>query len=82
MNLAVYNGNRRLYSSDLRKEAFMNEVPEQFLKQAVFSDLYFDRVDNEGIHFFSILAIPETSISYMVESIVKFNGSLTKRIKK
>lgn len=82
VNLAVYNGNRRLYSSDLRKEAFMNEVPEQFLKQAVFSDLYFDRVDNEGIHFFSILAIPETSISYMVESIVKFNGSLTKRIKK
>lgn len=82
VNLAVYNGNRRLYSSYLRKEAFMNEVPEQFLKQAVFSDLYFDRVDNEGIHFFSILAIPETSISYMVESIVKFNGSLTKRIKK
>ena len=82
VNLTVFNGNKRVFSSDLRKEAFGNEVPKQFLQQAVFSDLYFERIDSEGIHFFSILAIPETSISYLVESIVAFNGNLIKRIKK
>lgn len=82
VNLTVFNGNKRLFSADMRKEAFVNEVPEQFLKQAVYSDLYFDRIDAEGLHFFSVLAMPETSISYMVESIVEFNGKLIKRIKK
>lgn len=82
VNLTVFNGNKRLFSADMRKEAFVNEVPEQFLKQAVYSDLYFDRIDAEGLHFFAVLAMPETSISYMVESIVEFNGKLIKRIKK
>lgn len=82
VNLTVFNGSRRVYSSDLRKETFRKEVPMQFLKQSIFSDLHFERIDSEGIHFFSIIAIPETSISYMVESIVKFDGKLIKRIKK
>lgn len=82
VNLTVFNGDKRVFSSDLRKETFEHEVPKQFLQQAIYSDLYFDRIDAEGIHFFSVLAIPETSISYLVESIIGFNGKLTKRIKK
>lgn len=82
VNLAVYNGNRKIFSSDLHKDAFRSEVPQQFLKQSVFSDVRFDHSDRDGVHFFSVLAIPETSISYMVETIVGYDGRLTKRIKK
>lgn len=82
VNLSVFNGNKRLFSSDLHKETFVNEVPMQFLRQAVYSDLYFEKIDKEGLHFFSVLAIPETSISYMVELVVKYDGKLVKRIKK
>ena len=38
--------------------------------------------DNEGIHFIAILAVPETSINYVVETIVDYDGKLKKRIKK
>lgn len=82
INLNVYKGAARLFSRDLRKEFFKSEVPEQFLKQAVLSDMTFLNADNEGIHFFAVLAIPETSISYMVETIVTYDGKINKRIKK
>lgn len=82
INLSVYNGASKLFSSDIRKEAYSKEVPGQFLKQAVLSDMTFMNADNEGLHFFAVLAIPETSISYMVETIVTYNGQMKKRIKK
>ena len=82
INLGVYNGARKVFSSDLRKEMFKKEVSGDFLKKSVFSDMTFDKGDAEGLHFFAILVIPETSISYMVEMIVGYNGKVIKRIKK
>ena len=82
VNLNVYKGANKLYSSDMRKECFKNEVPSQFLRQAVFSDMTFDKADSEGIHFFAVLAIPETSISYYVETVVTYDGKVFFRIKK
>ena len=81
INLNVYNGTTKVFSSDLRKEFFKKQVPASFLKQSVFTDMTFFGADNEGLHFFAILAIPETSISYMVETIVTYNGQIKKRIK-
>lgn len=82
INLSVYKGAARLYSSDIRKEFYKNEVPGQFLKQAVLSDMTFMNAGNDGLHFFAVLAIPETSISYMVETIITYNGQIRQRIKK
>ena len=82
VNLNVYRGASKVYSSDMHKEVFKNEVPSQFLRQAVFSDMTFDKADSEGMHFFAVLAIPETSISYYVETIVTYNGKVFYRIKK
>ena len=82
INLCIYKGATSLFSSDLRKEMFKDVVPESFVKQAVFSDLTFVNADKEGLHFFAILAIPESSINYMVEVVVGYNGKLHKRIKK
>ena len=82
INLSIYNGASKLFSSDLRKEFFNDVVPKTFIKQAVLSDISFLRTDNEGIHFITILAVPETSINYVVETIVDYDGKIKKRIKK
>lgn len=82
INLSIYNGASKLFSSDLRKEFFNDVVPKTFIKQAVLSDISFLRTDNEGIHFIAILAVPETSINYVVETIVDYDGKIRKRIKK
>lgn len=82
IHLGIFRGAEKLFSCDLHKKEFAHEVPAQFLKQAVFSDLAFFSIDSEGLHYFAVLAIPDTSISYMVEVIVGFDGKMTKRIKK
>lgn len=82
INLNVYKGAYRLFSSDIRKEFYKHEVPAEFLRQAVLSDMTFMNADDEGLHFFAMLAIPETSIIYMVETIVTYNGQIKRRIKK
>lgn len=82
INLCVYNGERKLFSSDFKKQNFKREVPAGFLRQSVLSDITFENCSNDGLHFFAILAIPETSISYMVETIVGYNGKITMQIKK
>lgn len=82
VNLGVFNGARKLFSSDFRKQAFKKEVPSDIMHQAVFSDITFSNADKEGMHFYAVLAIPETSISYIVELIVGYDGHIVKRIKK
>lgn len=82
VNLSIYNGAAKLFSRDMRKELYEREVPAEFLRQAVLSDMTFMGADREGLHFFAMLAIPETSIMYMVENIITYNGQIKKRIKK
>ena len=41
----------------------------------------FYKADDEGIHYFAILGIPNSPSSFMVEMIFAYNGKLIKRIK-
>ena len=82
IHLAIFKGSAKVFSCDLRKADFSHEVPASFLHQAVFSDLTFTSLDNAGLHYYAVLAIPDSSISYMVEVTIGFDGRITKRISK
>lgn len=81
VHLAIYNGNKKLISRDFRKDDFVKQVPENFLRQTVFSDIIFNSTAPDGIHYFAVLAVPGTSSSFMVELIISYEGKLHKRIK-
>ncbi len=81
VHLAIFKGAAKVFSCNFRKSDFVHEVPPQFLQQAVFSDLTFISMDREGLHYFAVLAIPNSSTSYMVEVVVGFNGKVTKRLR-
>lgn len=82
VHLSIFNGEKKLFSQNLNKSDFNKFVPQEILHQTIFSDLTFYQIDKEGIHYFSILAVPNSSSSYMVELIVDFDGRLHKRIAK
>jgi signal peptidase I len=81
VHLAVFKGAAKVFSCNFHKRDFAHEVPQQFIQQAVFSDLTFIAVDKEGLHYFAVLAIPNSSTSYMVEVVINFNGKVTKRLR-
>ena len=74
INLAVFQGTRRLYSSDFHKADFAQHVPEQFLKHSILSDMVFNRVDADGIHYSALICEPESPSSFEVDVMVSFDG--------
>ncbi len=81
IHLSIFNGNDKLFSRDFRKSDFAKYIEESALQQSVFSDLTLNSIDNGGFHYFATMAIPDSSISYMVELNVGFDGKLSMRIR-
>lgn len=49
VNIAVFDGARKVYSSDYRKQDFAKFVPKDVMAQSILSDIVYDHVD-EGTH--------------------------------
>ena len=81
IHFSLFCGAERIFSSNITKNDFSSQVAPQYLKQSVFSDMTFYKADDEGIHYFAILGIPNSPSSFMVEMIFAYNGKLIKRIK-
>ncbi len=81
VNLNVYHGATKLFSGDFRKQQFKHIVPEDFLGQAILSDLIFDSIDKNGVHYIAVLVIPDSMSSYEVQLTVSYTGHLQMRLK-
>ncbi len=76
VNLNVFHGASKVFSRDFHKKDFDKKVPSSFLEQAILSDLVFEHIDKDGIHYLAILAMPDSSLSYQVKVTVSFAGKL------
>lgn len=76
VNLNIYNGANKLFSRDFHRADFSKKVPKEFLNEAILSDLVFGKIDKDGVHYFAVLAQPDSNISYQVEVIVSFKGQM------
>lgn len=77
VNVNIYQGSRKIFGRDFRKEDFKGQVPHEFLKQSILSDIVFRKVDAEGVHYKVVLAMPDSSMSYQVEIIISLKGKMT-----
>lgn len=82
IHLGVFQGSRKVYSSNMRRADFAGQVPAKFLEQTVFSDLVFAGIDAKGLHYHAVLAIPDTMISYIVEVTVGYDGRVSRHVSK
>lgn len=74
VNVHIYHGADKVFSRDFRKQDFTKEVPGSFLRQAILSDMTFSKIDEDGIHYLAILAMPDSSLSYQVKVVFSFSG--------
>lgn len=77
VNVNIYQGSRKIFGRDFRKEDFKGQVPHEFLKQSILSDIVFRKVDADGVHYKVVLAMPDSSMSYQVEIIISLKGKMT-----
>ena len=80
VHFAIFIGAQRLYSHDFRKQDFQKLLPMLDIKQAILSDMEFEKTDESGIHYHALLGIPDTATSYMVEVSVSYQGKLSMKL--
>lgn len=77
INVCVYNGAQRLYSSDIHKADFKRFIPDNVLRQCVLSDIVIDKVTDAGVELLAYICEPDSPESYVVRMIVSHSGKLT-----
>lgn len=77
MHISLFKGAEKIFSRDFRKKDYANKVPEQFLNQAVLSNMEYAGVDAKGFRFVSTICIPDGATCYKAENLISFNGKLT-----
>lgn len=76
IHLSVYQGDRKLFSSNISKQLFVNHVPHAFLSQAVLGNIKLSSVDSEGFHFDTTICIPEGASCYLLDINISLEGRM------
>ena len=76
VHISIYQGNRRIYSSDIKKQVYGSLVSEEFLSQSVIGNMVFDHVDASGFHFQAQLGSPDSESYYSIDNTISFDGAL------
>lgn len=80
IHICVYQGTRRLFGKDIKKEMFAGIIPEDFLHTAILSDMDFTDVTANGYEYCATVCMPDASSCYYVEIVVSEDGRLTYRL--
>lgn len=80
VHLSVFHGAEKVFSSNFAKDDFSVYVPEQYLRQAVLSDMVYRETDGSGVHYLAVIGVPDSPASYIVQVCVGFDGSLSMQV--
>lgn len=82
IHICVYEGKHSLYASDITKRMFEYIIPPDFLDKAILADMHFGSIDSSGYHYQASLCIPESSLCYVVNLSISFDGKLSMAVLK
>jgi len=77
INLAVYEGARKIFSSDFHKQDFKKFVPEESLEHSILSDIAYDHCDESGVVFGASLRVPDSASGYIVFVTISPEGKIS-----
>ena len=77
IHISLFKGSTRLFSRDFKKQMYGDNVPSEFLEQAVLGNMQYDHVDAKGLHFNATLCVPDGASCYLVETLIGFNGQMS-----
>lgn len=77
VHICVYNDRGKLFGRDMKKKDFAGVVPQNYLSQAVLSEILIDGISAEGVRYVAILAIPDSNTNFRVNILVTPEGEMT-----
>lgn len=77
VHIALYAGHKRVFGQNITKADFKGLVPDNYLEQAILSDVIIKGADKDGVTFVAILTIPDTNTTYRINIIISPTGEKT-----
>lgn len=74
VHIAVYEGSRRIFGHNIKKEMFAKHVPTSYLEKAVLSEILIEGAKGDDVEFVAILSMPDSYTNYRVNIIVSPDG--------
>ena len=74
IHVSLFHNGQRVFSQNFKKQMFGQDVPKQFLSQAILGNIQYDHADAQGFYFHATLCIPDEASCYMVQILVRLNG--------
>ena len=68
---------RGIYDQNITKADFKGLVPDNYLEQAILSDITIKGASKDGVTFVAILTIPDSNTNYMINIIISPTGQKT-----
>jgi len=77
INVNIYNGAKKIFSKDFKKEMFKGKIPTDFLQQSILTDIELSKTSTtEGFIFKAIFILPDELTEYQSEIHISANGSM------
>lgn len=80
IHISLYKGAEKVFSRDFHKQDFARQVPKDFLRQGILNDILLVKADAAGVHYNTMIGIPDSPSSYVVETIISYKGKLTLKL--
>jgi hypothetical protein len=80
IQIAVFEGRKKLFSKDFQKRHFADLIPASFLEGSILSNMTFGRVATKECHFQATICEPEGARSYVVDIAAGTDGKYTTQL--
>lgn len=74
IHVSIFSGKNKVFSKDFTKSDFAAAVPRNMLKQSVLSDIKLISLSEDGLHYQTQLAIPDSPTRFLVELVISYTG--------
>lgn len=77
IHICVFEGKKKLFAKDIRKQDFSGIVPNDFFQWAILSDMDFLEVNAKGYHYQATVCIPNGASCYLIDIYITTDGKIT-----
>ena len=77
IHICVYEGKKKLFGRDMKKQDFKLLIPEEYYQRAILSDMNFIGVNAKGYQYQATLCIPNSASCYLINLSISLNGEIT-----
>ena len=76
IHICVYEGKKKLFSKDMKKEDFKQLIPYEYFQRSILNDMDFLGVNAKGYQYQATLCVPNSASCYLINISIGENGDI------